>query len=68
MRPMGKPGKDLPQAIPAEKLQVILAANPAFCSWGAANSRAREFLAGWPFLFSHPLIVGADKKSVSAAR
>jgi hypothetical protein len=64
---MGKPSKDLPQAIPAEQLQVILGPSAEFCSWDAANPRAREFLAGWPFLFSHPLM-GADNRSISAAR
>ncbi|MGA7625198.1 MAG: hypothetical protein WB630_19205 [Candidatus Acidiferrales bacterium] len=27
--------KDLPRAIPAERLQAMLGANPAFCSWDA---------------------------------
>lgn len=59
MRELGHKG--LPRAIPAQQLQAMLGANPAFCSWDPANSTLRELLGRWPFLFSHPLL-GTDKK------
>jgi hypothetical protein len=59
---MGEFGrKGLPQAIPAEELQIILGTSDAFCSWDAENSRVNELIARWPFLFSQPLM-GTDKK------
>lgn len=63
IRPAGEHGrKDLPHAIPAEKLQAMLEADPAFCSWDAANSTVNDLTTGWPYLFSHPLM-GADPQS-----
>jgi len=53
---MGEYGrKDLPQAIPADKLQKMVGAGQAFCSWDATNSMVTEEMDRWPFLFSHAL-------------
>ncbi len=63
MRPMGELGHEgLPQAIPAEELQAMIGASSAFCSWDASNSPISDLTAGWPYLFSYPLM-GADKKT-----
>jgi hypothetical protein len=62
MRAMGKLGsKVLPRAIPAEELQAMLGASWAFCSWDASASTVSDLMAGWPFLFSHPLM-GTNKQ------
>jgi len=51
---LGRQG--LPRAIPADELEMMLGPSAAFCSWDTSNSRLRELVAGWPFLFSHPLM------------
>jgi hypothetical protein len=62
MRPRDELGrKDLPRAIPAEKLQMMLGPSGAFCSWDASNSTVSQSMDRWPFLFSHPLM-GTKKK------
>jgi hypothetical protein len=59
---MGELGRrGVPRAIPAEELQRMLGTRQAFCSWDASNSIISELIAGWPFLFSHPL-TGKNKK------
>src|SRR5580698_6155472 len=45
--------RGLPRTIPAEDLQKMLRANPAFCSWNASNSPFSELMDRWPFLLSH---------------
>jgi hypothetical protein len=53
---MVKVGSDgLPRAIPADDLQAMLDADPAFCSWDATYAKTRDLLTGWPYLFSQPL-------------
>jgi hypothetical protein len=55
--------KDLPRAIPAERLQAMLGANPAFCSGDALNSAAQKLTAArWPFLF-YPFMAINRKRS-----
>jgi hypothetical protein len=59
---MREPGhKRLPRAIPAERLQALLDADPAFCSWDASGATLRDLLGRWPFLFSHPLMHAKNK-------
>jgi hypothetical protein len=56
--------KGLPRAIPAERLQAMLGANPAFCSWDALNSAVQKLTAArWPFLFSYPFMATNQKRS-----
>jgi hypothetical protein len=59
---MGEFGReDLPRAIPAEELQMMLGPGEASCSWDASNSTVSDLTARWPFMFSHPLM-GTNKK------
>jgi hypothetical protein len=53
--------KNLPRAIPPEKLQAMLGPSQAFCLWDASYSTTRDVTTGWPFLFAHPLMVPAKK-------
>jgi hypothetical protein len=61
MGTIGEPGpKGVPRALPAEELQRTLGSSPVFCSWNVSNSKISDVTAGWPFLFSHPLL-GTNK-------
>ena len=61
MGAMGELGrKDLPRAIPAAELQIMLGPSQAFCSWDASNSAVSDLTVRWPFLFSQPLL-GTNK-------
>jgi hypothetical protein len=60
---MGELGRTaLPRAIPADELQAMLGPSGAFCSWDTSNSPACDFMARWPYLFSHPLL-STDRKT-----
>jgi hypothetical protein len=61
---MGKyGGRGLPRAISAEKLQAMLRADPAFCSWDASHSMINDLTTRWPFLFSHLLVATSENKT-----
>ncbi len=63
MRAIGEIGREgLPRTIPADELQVMIGASAEFCSWNASNSQVSDLTAGWPYLFSYPLM-GTGKKA-----
>jgi hypothetical protein len=54
--PRAIPVEGLPHMVPADTLQIMLGANPAFCSWNISNSAVNDLTTGWPFLFAEPLL------------
>jgi len=62
MHAVGKLDSDLPRAIPAEKLQIMLGATSAFCSRDASNSTVNELTERWPFLFSDSFLGASSQK------
>jgi hypothetical protein len=62
MHAMGEPGSnDLPRAISAEELQIMLGTSQAICPRDGLSSPVSKLLERWPFLLSYPLM-GTYKK------
>jgi hypothetical protein len=55
-RPRAIPVEGLPHTIPPDQLQIMLGADPAFCSWNISSSAVSDLTTGWPFLFAKPLL------------